>query len=72
MMANRFGRNQKRKMQAQLLHAQEATFHAQRMTFDALNKWEAAVRRQLETETPPPGVGDPPSRDGSPEGATLQ
>ena len=71
-MANRFGRNQKRKMQAQLLHAQEATFHAQRLAFGALDKWEAAVRRQSETGATPPEVGDCPSRDGPPEGTTLQ
>lgn len=54
-MANRFGRNQKRKMQALLERSQEAAIHAQSLASNALDRWAGsqeklaqALRDQLE------------------------
>ena len=46
-MGARFGRNQRKKMQQQVITAQEAALHAQRTAFDAHDRLERALRDQL-------------------------
>ena len=48
MMSKRFGRNQKRKLTAMLLKAQDAALHSQRLAWEAKDKLNQALRDQLE------------------------
>ena len=48
MMSKRFGRNQKRKLTAMLLKAQDAALHSQRLAWEAKDKLNQALRDQLD------------------------
>jgi hypothetical protein len=52
-MSNRFGRNQKRKLTAMVLHAQQAALHAQGLASLAHDRLDRALRDQLEKGTVP-------------------
>ena len=62
-MGKRFGRNQKRKLTAMVIHAQEAALHAQRHAIHANDRLAQIMRDQLSKGTIPLEVEHFLSRD---------